>query len=163
MGRPRKPAAQHKLEGTYIAVRHENSPEAAIAKHLEVPAGILPPDTITDPVATEHYRHHLQLLVRLNILTLSDIPEINMMYEALQEYRRLYAELQKADPVTDIERYEILSNRVLKFGQRFSTLASRYYISPVARTRLTLETLQINKEVQEQKSITAKLIGSKKA
>jgi hypothetical protein len=42
-------------------------------------------------------------------------------------------------------------------------LAVKYCISPAARNKLTLETLQIKKEVDEQKSITAKLIDKKKA
>jgi phage terminase small subunit len=163
MGRHKKPVEQHKLEGTFRADRHGDSTEVAIVHHLEVPNEILPPDNITDNALIEHYKHHVQLLVRLNILTYSDFPEINMMYEALQEYRRLYAELQKVDLVKDIEKYEVLSNRVLKFGQRFSNLAIKYYISPAARNKLTLETLQINKETNEQKSITAKLINKKKA
>jgi phage terminase small subunit len=163
MGRHKKPVELHKLDGTYRSDRHENQTELSIVQHLEVPNEILPPDNITDNALIEHYKHHVQLLIRLNILTYSDFPEINMMYEALQEYRRLYVELQKIDLTKDIEKYEILSSRLLKFGQRFSNLAIKYCISPVARNKLTLETLQINKEVEEQKSIIAKLIDKKKA
>jgi phage terminase small subunit len=159
----KKPVEQHKLDGTFRAIRHGNSVEPIMANALEVPNEILPPNNITDNALIEHYKHHVQLLIRLNILTYSDFPEINMMYEALQEYRRLYAELQKVDLIKEIERYEVLSNRVLKFGQRFSNLAVKYCISPAARNKLTLEALQINKETNEQKSITAKLIGKKKA
>jgi hypothetical protein len=163
MGRHKKPIEQHKIDGTFRADIHNNRTELAIVRHLEVPNEILPPDNIIDNDLIEHYKHHIQLLIRLNILTYSDFPEINMMYESLQEYRRLYAELQKVDLIKEIGKYEVLSNRLLKFGQRFSNLAIKYCISPVARNKLTLENLQISKEVNEQKSLAVKLINKKKA
>jgi phage terminase small subunit len=163
MGRPKKSIEQHKLDDTFRKDRHGNSVEPVIANALEVPNTILPPNNITDTAIIDHYQHHVQLLIKLNILTYSDIPEINMMYEALQEYKKIYTELQKLNIINDSEKYEMLSNRLLRFGQRFSNLAVKYCISPVARNKLTLEALQIKKEVEEQKSITAKLINKKKA
>jgi phage terminase small subunit len=162
MGRHKKPIEQHKLDGTYRRDLHGNAVELSIAPYLEVPNEILPPDNITDKTIIEYYKHHIQLLSRLHILTYSDMPEINMMYEALQEYRKIYTELQKVD-LKDFNKYEVLSNRLLKFGQRFSNLAIKYCISPVARNKLTLESLQIKKEVDNQNTITAKLIKNKKA
>jgi phage terminase small subunit len=162
MGRHKKPIEQRILEGSYRKNVHGNSVEPIIYNALEVP-DIKPTTNLTDPFVINHYQHHVQLLARLNILTYSDIPEIEIMYHALQEYRKLYNELQKVDIIKDLEKYDKLSERMLRIGQRFSNLAVKYCISPIARNKLTLESLQIKKEVESQKSITAFLIEKKKA
>jgi hypothetical protein len=161
MGRHKKPIEQHKLEGTYRADRYGNSAEPVISNFLEIPKSISPPETITDAFIKSHYKHHVQLLSNLHILTVSDIPEINIMYETLQEYRRIYKELQKLK--IGSKEYAYLSLLLLKYGKRFSDYAVRYCISPAARNKLTLESLQIKKEIDSQNTITAKLIGKKKA
>jgi hypothetical protein len=161
MGRHKKPIEQHKLEGTYKDCIHGKSVEPVIAGYLEVPVDLSPPAAITDAFVKSHYQNHIRLLENLQILTVSDIPEIDMMYETLQEYRRIYVKLQEFQ--IGGEEYENLSRLLLKYGKRFSDYAVRYCISPAARNKLTLESLQIKKEVENQKSITAKLIGRKKA
>jgi phage terminase small subunit len=164
VARLKKPVAVHKLEGTYNATRHGNSAEPLIASHVEVPKEILtPPDSITDTAVRDYYEHHLRFLARLNLLHYSDIPEIIIMYKALQEYRKVSDELQTVDMMADTAKYGFLSTQVLKFGKRFSDLAVKYCISPTVRAKLTLENLQISKEIAGQRSITAKLIGDKKA
>jgi hypothetical protein len=161
-GRNKKPIEQHKLEGTYRKDRHGNSVEPLLYQYLETVQHFLPSENITDDFVKVHYQHHVQLLANLNILTYSDIPEINTMYEALQEYRKIYIELKKVS-LRNVDEYEKLSVLLLKYGKRFSELATKYCISPTARNKLTLETLQIKKEVEDRNSITAKLIGKKKA
>jgi phage terminase small subunit len=161
MGRHKKPIEQHKLEGTYRDCIHGKNAEPVIAGYLEVPADFLPPGTITDGFVKDHYQRHVRLLANLHILTVSDIPEINMMYETLQEYRRIYEKLQEEE--IGSKEYESLSYLLLKYGKRFSDHAVRYCISPAARNKLTLESLQIKKEADNQKSMTAKLIGRKRA
>jgi phage terminase small subunit len=160
MGRHKTPQALKKLQGTYRADR-DNGAENLLSNYLEKIQHFLPPDSITDDYCKTHYSHHINFLSNLNIITYSDIPEINTMYEALQEYRKVYVELQKIK-LSNVDDYEKLSNLLLKYGKRFSELAVKYCISPTARNKLTLEELQINKEVEEQKSLTAKLIGKKK-
>jgi hypothetical protein len=157
----RKPIEQHKLDGTFRRDRHGNLPEPIISNVLEIPE-IKPPSSITDAFIIDQYQHHIQLLARLGILTYSDIPEIEIMYLALQEYRKVYIELQKIDMMKDTDKYDKLSNRLLKHGQRFSNLAVKYCISPAARNKLTLEALQIKKEMESQKSITATLIEKRR-
>jgi phage terminase small subunit len=161
MGRHKKPIEQHKLEGTYRADRYGNNSEPVISTYLEPPKDFSPPENITDGFVKSHYKHHVQLLANLRILTVSDLPEINMMYETLQEYRRIYAQLRKEK--IGGKEYAYLSLLLLKYGKRFSDYAMKYCISPVARNKLTLESLQIKKEIDNQNTITAKLIGKKKA
>jgi phage terminase small subunit len=161
MGRHKKPIEQRKLEGTYRADRHGKNVEPLIAPHLEPPESFLPPATITDSFIKSHYQRHVRLLASLKILTVSDIPEINIMYETLQEYRKLYVQLKKEK--IGSEAYGNLSYLLLKYGKRFSEYAVKYCISPMSRNRLTLESLQIQKEIDSQNTITAKLIGRKKA
>jgi phage terminase small subunit len=161
MGRKRKPVELKKLQGTYKACI-DTGVENYISGYLEIPKSIEAPASISDDFCREHYKYHVRLLANLKILTLSDIPEIDIMYEILQEYRKTYNTLQTIDMIKDNETYERLSNRLLKYGNRFSVLASKYCISPTARNKLTLESLSIKKEI-EHTSITAKLISNKKS
>jgi hypothetical protein len=161
MGRHKKPIEQHILEGTYRNYAHGKSVEPVISNYLEIPKNFSPPETIKDNFIKSHYEHHVQLLANLHILTLSDIPEINIMYETLQEYRNIYTKLQKTE--IGNEEYEKLSLLLLRYGKRFSEYAIRYCISPMSRNKLTLESLQIKKEIDNQNTITAKLINKKKA
>jgi phage terminase small subunit len=157
----KKPVELKKLQGTY-RVDRDTGVENYISDYLEVPKNIEAPVSIADDFCREHYKYHVTLLANLKILTLSDIPEIDMMYEILQEYRKTYDTLQTIDMIKDNETYEKLSNRLLKYGKRFSDLASKYCISPTARNKLTLESLSIKKEI-EQTSVTAKLLSKKKS
>jgi hypothetical protein len=160
MPRPRKPAEQHRLEGTYRGDRHGGGVENYIGNYLEIPEKIEPPENITDKYCREHYKYHVNLLMRLKILTLSDIPEIDMMYESLQQYRKIGAVLSKLNPLS--EEYEKLSRLLLKFGNRFSEIAVKYCVSPGARNRIRIEALSIRKETEHQASATAKLLRRKK-
>jgi uncharacterized metal-binding protein len=102
-------------------------------------------------------------MANLKILTYSDLPEINLMYETLQEYRKIYKKLSEINIEKDFEKYESWSKLIIRFSKRFSELAVKYCIRPVARSRLTLDMLQIKKEADTQKTITSKLIDKKKA
>jgi hypothetical protein len=85
-----------------------------------------------------------------------------MLYECLQECRRIGAALRKLDPLDG--EYEKLSRLLLKYSARFSETAAKYCISPGARNRLRLEALGIRKKEEErQEAPAAKLIGRKKA
>jgi phage terminase small subunit len=161
MGRHKKPIEQLKLAGTYRADRHGKNVEPFIAPLLEPPEDFTPPKTIKDPDIRSHYQRHVRLLANFHVLTVSDIPEINIMYETLQEYRNIYTQLKKEE--IGGKGYERLSFLLLQYGKRFSALAVKYCISPVARNRLTLEELQIQKEIDSHNTITAKLIGRKRA
>jgi hypothetical protein len=166
MGRHKKPVEQHLLDGTYRADRHGGSVETAIIQYLELPKDFSPPATIKDSFVKSQYKNHTRLLANLNILTVSDLPEINIMYETLQEYRRIYKELQKEKIKIGTDEYDKLSLLLLRYGKRFSEYAVRYCISPAARNRLTLETLQtvrLKKEIDKKDTITAKLVKRKRA
>jgi hypothetical protein len=161
MARPRKPVEAHKLDGTYRADRHGGAAEVCVSGYLEVPASLTAPANIKDKYCREHYKHHVNLLARLKILTLSDMPEIDMMYGYLQEYRRIGAALSKLSPADG--EYGQMARTLLKFGARFSETAAKYCVSPSARNRLRIEALAIKKEEERQAGPAAKLIGRKKA
>jgi hypothetical protein len=161
MPRQRKPIEQHKLDGTYRKDRHGNSAEALVGSVLEVPTNILPPDTLKDDYCREHYKYHVNHMAKLKILSLSDIPEIDIMYDCLQRYRKINTALSELSPAS--EEYAGLSRLLLKFGAQFSAIAAKYYISPSARNKVKIEELAIQKEEVRQTSLTAKLIGKKKA
>jgi hypothetical protein len=159
-GRPRKPTEQLKLSGTYRADRHGNNADACIADTLAVPVEVEPPDSIIDSYCREHYKYHINLLIRLKILTLSDIPEIELLYQTLQQLRRIRERLNAMD--IDTPGYIALSELLLKLSNYFSKVAQKYYISPTSRTRIQLEQLNLDQAKKKESSVS-KLIKRKRA
>lgn len=165
MARTRTPTAELKLRGTYRKDRHEkrNEVETEIAamsdfKSCDV---LEPPVTIIDPFVIEYYKYHTHLLIQLQILQPSDVPELNLMYEVLQQERKVQAQLLKTD-ISDLETYEALTKLSIKLINTFSHIAAKYYISPSARTHLELDNLQLEKAKNENQSIVQKIINNKK-
>lgn len=161
-GRPRKPTEQLKLSGTYRKDRHENNADTLIADMLTIPQVIQPPDTIIDSYCQEHYKYHINLLVKLKILTASDLPEIELLYTTLQQCRQVREQLAMMNMTSDTFEYIALSKLLLKLSDYFSKVAQKYYISPTSRARIQLEQLNLDK-VKKDESNISKLIKRKKA
>lgn len=161
-GRPRKPTEQLKLAGTYRADRHSKNADTVIKDVLEVPGELVPPNTITDTYCIEHYKYHTNLLINLKILTASDLPEIEMLYLTLQQYRQVQKKISELDMILDMEAYTQLTKIALRLSNYFSTIAQKYYISPTSRTKLQIDRLNLEKAKKEE-SLTGKLLKKKKA
>lgn len=164
MARPRKSIAELKANGSYRKDRHQEREkiEKTLAplsilngKQLEVPK------SITDKYVQEYYKYHTNFLVSLNILQPSDLPELEMLYQTLQNYRAIMYEISIIDTLLDFDKYERLLKMSVKLINTFSTLAKKYYISPEARTKLELDaiTLQQKKEETNSKSAIGRLIN----
>jgi hypothetical protein len=161
MGRHRQSTEQLKLQGTYKAVKHEHYPDSKITDYLQVPEKIIPPETLKTDYCRQYYTYHVNLLLRLGILTISDLPELQILFETLELYRKLFENVSRLDPLDDLETYEKLAGLLLKAGKRFSDLGAKYYISPTARNKMLLDSLNIQKAETENQSMTAKLLGKK--
>ena len=165
MARTRKPIAQKKLEGTYRKDRDGNRDKSEIIlSNLDTAFkegdSLEPPANITDDFVKQHYIYHSRLLIKLHILQLSDIPELNMMYELLQRERQVERELESIDISSDIDTFERLTKLQIKLSNAFSSLSVKYYISPTARTHLELDNLELEKAKSETQSITARLLAA---
>jgi hypothetical protein len=160
-GRPRKPTEQLKLSGTYRKDRHGNNADTIISDTLDVPKKLIPPETITDLYCQQHYEYHTNLLIKLKILTASDLPELELMYCTLQRCREIQKTLSTLDMATQLEDYAKLVKILRKESDYFSKIAQKYYISPTARARIKME--QLNLEKAQEESAMAKRLKAKKA
>ena len=89
-GRPRKPTEQLKLSGTYRKDRHEKNIDTSLVTLLDVPQiELVPPESIVDPYCRDHYKYHINLLIKLKIFTVSDLTELDILYHTLQQYRMI--------------------------------------------------------------------------
>jgi hypothetical protein len=161
-GHNKKPIEIHKRNGTYREDRHGSSSEIVLT-NLDILQEI-PEPTLKDPVCKEQYYALITLLLRLNLITKTDFPEIEMMYDVLQKYKEISVQLAKIDIVDDIDTYRKLSTLQLKYQDRFSRIGSRYCLSPTVRSKMTIAALNIQKEVDlHHESIVQKWKRGKKA
>ncbi|MDR1957165.1 MAG: hypothetical protein LBQ30_09975 [Treponema sp.] len=162
MPRPRKPTEQLKLSGTYREDRHGKNADTQIAGILDIPVELLPPQSITDPYCIEHYKYHTNLLIRLNILTASDLPELELLYLTLQQCREIRAKLADIDMIGNPQDYTRLTRLAVILSDYVSKISQKYYISPVSRMKLQIDQLNL-REKQQGETLTGKLIKKKKA
>jgi phage terminase small subunit len=145
-----------RLNGDFIDKR-SNTVDVALAPFLIEPSSFNAPKTINDTVCRRYYKQHLSLLSKLRILSYSDIPELTMMYETLEQYRRINAKLNKLDPAS--KEYGNLSRLAMKLSKHFTELAHHYYLSPVARNKMLIDVLDIQEK--KEKSLIGSLIDRK--
>lgn len=159
MGRHKTPTELKKLTGTYREDRHGN--EVSISEIAPTVTSVMCPSEIKDKTCRKAFETHTNFLTSLGLLQESDLPQLTSLFVMLQEIKKIAAELEQK-PVTD-SSYEGLIHMYVKLTARFDQLASAYYISPAARTRLTSDMIQIQKGKLETESITSKLLARKKA
>ncbi|ULQ59228.1 hypothetical protein K7I13_12100 [Brucepastera parasyntrophica] len=146
MGRPRKPTAQLKLTGTYRADRHEKNIDDKLPQLITFASSVTVPESLTDKYVRAAFSSHTDMLISLQILHISDLPEIENMYIILQELRRVRKHITDIKSIAkkeDFERYNTLNYLAAKLTAQFSSLAAKYFISPHARNKLTLEAYEI--------------------
>lgn len=165
-GRRKTSVAEKKLNGTFRKDRHgeqeqtENMLSEIVAFDKETK--IETPSAITNKQIASFYQSHTQHLINLGLLTPFDLPELNAMYEVLQQYTEIKAELKKTDITKDFELYKELTYLSEKLLKTFTSLSPRYYISPTARAKLTLDALEIEKKKSEnEQSAIGKILARK--
>ena len=108
-------------------------------------------------------KNEINMLTTFQLLTPADLPELTQMCILLQQLREVYRELGKISITDDFDRYDSLTKLSIKIGNRFSELGKKYFISPVARTKLALdsETLKKLSTENKERSATSKLLSRK--
>lgn len=153
MARPKKPVALKKLEGTYRKDR--DADREKVEKTLARNENILFPDdvriscpsTIKTTYVRSYWKKLTKMLISLNVLSPADIPQLEQLcivLEKLREVQKLFIEVSPID-----ENFEILQKHFISLSNKFDTLGSKYYISPQARTKLTLDNLNCIKTEQD--------------
>ncbi len=159
-GRRRLSVAEKKLKGTYRKdrqseqeqIENEMSELVALNKNSQIQV----PKNLTNKNLIEFYKSHTKKLVELGLLADFDLPELNAMYEVLQQYYDVVEELKKTDIKENFILYKELTDISQRLLKTFSSLSSKYYISPTARAKLTLDVLDIQHKQTENKSAISK-------
>lgn len=166
MGRIKKPVELKELEGTYRADRdgERKAVQLTIKKTslLYNKKNIPCPVTITDEYVRKYWKNLTKALLSIHVLSGADIPQLEMMCKILERIRKLQTQLDTVEE--DIETEEILERRYLKLVEKFDSLAQKYYVSPQARSKLTLDELNVVKtgqEVAKGADVMTNLLGSR--
>lgn len=163
-GRRRLSVAEKKLKGTYRKdrqseqeqVENEMSEIVALKKNTQ----IKPPKNLTNKNLIEFYKSHTNKLLELGLLADFDLPELNAMYEVLQQYYDVVEELKKTNIKENFIQYKELTDISQRLLKTFSSLSSKYYISPTARAKLTLDVLDIQHKQTENKSAITRAMNN---
>lgn len=166
MSRHRKPTALLKLQGTYRADRHENRADNLVNEVIPALTNVPIPVEIKDEFVKHYFAEHITFLEKLHLLQEPDIPHLTQMYLILQQLREVNTkleEVQKKGIIENLDTYETLIKLMTKLTEKYNSIAATYYITPLARTKLTIDSLNIKKLESENPSITAKMLNKKRA
>lgn len=167
MPKHRKPTALLKLSGTYRADRHEDRIDDLITTIVPAATNVPVPEEIKDEYVKHYFTTQVTFLEKLGLLQNSDIPHLTQMFLLLQQLREInkkVEEYQVKGIIDNLDTYETLVKIMIKLTDKYNVIAKEYYITPVARTKLTLDALNIEKlQAENSTSITAKLLERKKA
>ena len=152
MARPRKPTAVKRLEGTWRKDRDGNAPDVAIThvRGVLVPEGtsLECPATVKTDFCRTYWRHLTESLVAMRVLGWADLPELEGMVLTLEKLREARKRLSECS-IDDKAEYARLLDLVRKLEAMWHEMAPRYFVSPVARQKMVLDGLNIEKTAQE--------------
>ena len=164
-GRKKTPIAEKKLKGTYRADRDgkQESAENTVNNAVAIPrdTAVKAPRTLSKKSAAL-FEQHAAALIQLGILSAVDLPELEMMYQLLDQFREVSECLKDVDIVEQTVLYQSLTHLRINLQKQFSAIAARYYISPAARTKLTLDVLDIEKKKSENENALEKILSKRK-
>lgn len=166
MPRHKKPVALKKLQGTYRSDRDGNRAEHIINDIIPAANNISVPEEIKDEFVIHYFKEHINFLERLQLLQNADIPHLTQMYLILQQIREVNIKIESIKQKGILENladYETLTRIMLKLVEKYDSFARTYYLTPLSRTRLTIDALNIEKLKSENPSITQKLLNKKRA
>lgn len=154
-GSNKKPVALKKMQGTYRKDRDSKKADPVIAQTqiiLDVEK-VKVPKTITSPEVRKYYKQLTQGLLAIGVLSGADLPQIEQLCLILQKLKEVQEQFIAAS-VFDAD-FDIIEKRYLKLVEKFDFLASKYYVSPVARSKIRLDDLNIREKeltVQEKET-----------
>lgn len=170
---PRLPTELKKFRGTLNTTREKKNPSAdkAIAK---LPGVIIPkderlstPKTLKSSYVRKYWKSLTNNLIQMQVLSYADIPQLENMMIILEKLRSTQEEFANCKLSNEIEivKFDMILKLVNKLTTMFNDLASKYYVSPAARSKLTLDMLNIQKteqEITKNKSAIDELIAKRK-
>ena len=153
-GRPRKPVAQKKFEGTY---RKDRDQERELVEKKVIETGALIPKdkkiscpkSIKTKYVRSYWRKLTTTLISMQVLSEIDLPQLETMLLILEKLREVQEEFSNYTVKDDPAIFDACLKLMQRLTQMFDSLASKYYISPAARSKLTLDVLNIQKTAQE--------------
>ena len=86
-------------------------------------------------------------LLEMQVLSRVDLHQMETMCVTLQKLRETEKAFLEADQKSPA--FETLERRFERLGHRFDELASKFYVSPAARTQLNLTDLQLMKAARD--------------
>ena len=171
MGRQRLPTELKALKGTLNTTREKNKPSAdtALAKKSTAifPEGtkIACPKTIQSKYVRSYWKKLTAMLVAVRVLSPADLPQLEELCIILEKLRKVQSLFSDLDPLEDFDTFEKTQKVFIALSNKFDQLGSKYYISPAARTKLTLDELNVIKtgqEIQKNESAISALLGGRK-
>lgn len=154
-GRPKKPTELKKLEGTYRKDRDSENTDVII-KHTSMILDVTKvsvPKSITNAEVRKYYTKLTKGLLSIGVLSGADLPQLEQMCIILQKLKE--AQKQFVDASVFDEEFDLIEKRYLRLVEKFDTLSAKYYVSPVARSKIRLDELAIQEKeisVEEKKS-----------
>lgn len=164
---PRLPTELKALRGTLNTTREKANPPAD--KTIKETALILNassvscPKTITDRYCRQYWKKLTSGLLSIGVLSAADIPQIEQLCVCLQKLREVQEVFIQTSPFD--EDYDAIQKRWLNLSNKFDQLGAKYYISPVARSKIRLDDLNIKKteqEITKNESVIQQLLGDRK-
>lgn len=161
-GRPKKPTEIKKLEGTYRKDRDANNSDVVL-KNTEIiltVEKIKCPKSITNSEVKKYFSKLTQGLLSIGVLSGADLPQIEQLCVILQKLKD--AQQQFNDASVFDEDFDLIEKRYLRLVEKFDFLAAKYYVSPVARSKIRLDELNIKEKeltVAEKQKSAAGLVA----
>lgn len=151
-GRPRKPVALKKLQGTYNVTRdrEQENLESVVAESsiiMDKDSSLPVPKSVTDPAVKKFWREEVSNLLTLRVLSRVDIHQLETMCVTLQKLREVQAKFS-AMSVED-KNFDYVEKLFERLGKRFDELAAKFYITPAARTALKLNDIALMKAAKD--------------
>lgn len=164
MARPRKPAEQHKANGTYRADRHA---ESAVVPMGEI---IMEPSEHVPVAVHPEWNTTMRRLVDLGIIIDADLPLLEQAFSLLADARythelmeRVKSSIDNAEGEEDGDAVKLLvslNSMHIKSATLYSTIMSKFAITPSERAKI-LHALPKKKDDTPKKSINAILARKK--
>lgn len=139
MGRPRKPSALLEYQET-LEKRQKNRADMDLTIPLQ---SIEPPSSLTNNRAIEAFRDITGSLCALKILSVQDLPNLEIMFITLQEIYIAQEELTqlRSKKLTDKSRalIEQKNKTLMRSIKVFQSLSAQFAMTPGSRTHFVFE------------------------
>lgn len=169
MARPRKPVELKKIEGTYRKDRdaEREKTDLLIQKRADVifseDTKVSCPKTIKTKYVKSYWKKLTSMLISIRVLSAADIPQLEQLCIVLEKLREIQEVWIKTTPFD--EEYDLIEKRFITLSNKFDILGSKYFISPQARTKLTLDNLtavKTEQDIKKNENAIDSLLNSRK-